>query len=392
MSGEGRVYQRGAKWWMDWTDGGGTRHRRSLGLPDGAKESAAKRAFAAYRAEVEAERAVRASGLLERLGLEAAPTSGEVPFSGLAARYLERAELLGKKPLTVYRARLDVRAWLFPYFGHADARTLDAAALDAFQRHLAATPHRHGKLLAPQSVNGIMATLRAVLRHGEELGLLRPAQLPPGLRAKSKEPAWWTLEERDQLLEAAREREPAWWPVFALAFATGLRRGELLALRWSDVHLTPGEERLRVRRTHTHQGEGSPKGGRERVAWLGRLGVEALAQARGAQEVARLDGEDHVFTNKGAPLGVAAIRSALIRLCEAAGLPYRSLHSARHSFCSHLVEKGASPVDVQRLAGHANLTTTQRYFHAADEQLRRAARLLDEPSGTSSVQSKRGGA
>lgn len=40
--GDGRVYQRGGKWWMDWTDAAGARHRRSLGLPSGAKESAAK--------------------------------------------------------------------------------------------------------------------------------------------------------------------------------------------------------------------------------------------------------------------------------------------------------------------------------------------------------------
>ena len=379
MSGDGRTYRRGASWWMDWTDTGGTRHRRSLGLPSGAKESAAKRAMAAYKAEVEAERAVRASGLLERLGLEAAPTSGEVPFSGLAQRYLERLEIEGKKPLTVYRAKLDVRAWLYPHFGHADARGLGAEALDAFQRHLTQSTGKRGRPLAPQSVNGVMGTLRAILRHGEELGLLRPAQMPARLRPQTKERAWWTVEERDQLLAAARLHEPAWWPSLALLFAAGLRRGELLALRWSDVCLTPGEERLRVRRTHTHQGEGTPKGGRERTVWLGALGVEALTYARSQTQVARLDGEDLVV----AAGGTTALREAMVRVCACAGLEYRSLHAARHSYCSHLIEAGASPVAVQRLAGHASLTTTQGYLHADDEQLRRAAQRLD---GTTAVQ------
>ena len=77
---------------------------------------------------------------------------------------------------------------------------------------------------------------------------------------------------------------------------------------------------------------------------------------------------------------IKAIRGAQ----RAAGLPKAGVHLLRHTFCSHLAMRGAPARAIQELAGHADLTTTQRYMHLSPAATEDAIRLLDRP-GVASV-------
>ena len=78
--------------------------------------------------------------------------------------------------------------------------------------------------------------------------------------------------------------------------------------------------------------------------------------------------------------GTIGIRSFLVRWAERqAGLSYKGVHALRHTFCSHLVMRGAVPQQVQELAGHEDLSTTQRYTRLSPEAVDSAIQLLDQP-------------
>jgi site-specific recombinase XerD len=85
-----------------------------------------------------------------------------------------------------------------------------------------------------------------------------------------------------------------------------------------------------------------------------------------------------VFSGAGGELLTAFQQdSALARACKRAGLRVIGWHTLRHTFCSHLAMIGASARAIQELAGHASLTTTQRYMHLSPNSTREAIDLLE---------------
>jgi integrase len=76
---------------------------------------------------------------------------------------------------------------------------------------------------------------------------------------------------------------------------------------------------------------------------------------------------------------VSSKSAAQPRTSRAAGLQGSGPHRLRHSFCSHLAMRGAAPRAIQELAGHADVTTTQRYMHLSPAAMESAIRLLERP-------------
>src|ERR1700712_4557322 len=85
--------------------------------------------------------------------------------------------------------------------------------------------------------------------------------------------------------------------------------------------------------------------------------------------------------DNGEPLTRPFVQARMKRASRRAGLPHDGLHILRHSFCSHLAMRGAPARAIQELAGHADLTMTQRYMHLTPAALDAAIRLLEQPNG-----------
>jgi site-specific recombinase XerD len=85
--------------------------------------------------------------------------------------------------------------------------------------------------------------------------------------------------------------------------------------------------------------------------------------------------------DNGDPLTRTFVQARMKRASRRAGLPHDGLHIRRHSFCSHLAMRGAPARAIQELAGHADLTMTQRYMHLTPTALDAAIRLLEQPNG-----------
>jgi tyrosine recombinase XerD len=247
----------------------------------------------------------------------------------------------------------EVRSWT-----HLDRRSI---------RAWAAWLHDEG--YAPASVARKLSALRSLLRYLVREGRLvtNPLLLVPAPKAGRRLPNVLTLEEMEALLSAPDGSTPLGMRdrcMLEVLYATGLRVGELLALRVDDVDW--------VGRSITVMGKGS----KQRIVLLGDLAVDALERylhkARPALPVDR--GCDALFlSHRGTPLSVRGFHLVLKNHLAAAGITKQvTPHTLRHSFATHLLEGGADLRTVQELLGHSSLSTTQVYTHVSEGYLREA--------------------
>jgi integrase len=176
-----------------------------------------------------------------------------------------------------------------------------------------------------------------------------------------------TFDEADRFADAA---EGQWRVMVVVALNTGLRRGELLALRWENVDLVAG--RLLVRRNVWRKVVGTPKSGRTREVPLNDRALQALRGHR------HLRGPLVFCEEDGSQLSAQMAEAAITRTSKRAGLRKIGWHTARHTFASHLVMKGVPLKAVQELLGHATIEMTMRYAHLSPDVRKDAVKVLDE--------------
>ncbi len=147
-------------------------------------------------------------------------------------------------------------------------------------------------------------------------------------------------------------------------YGAGLRVSELATLKTRDVNIEEGFLLCRG------------KGGKERVVPLGRGARDAvrdyLARVRPGLEGRRGPREEMFLTRRGGPFTRQGVWKLIREHARAAGLSARlSPHTLRHSFATHLLDRGADLRSVQIMLGHSQITTTQIYTHVSRERLRR---------------------
>ncbi|MFH1067529.1 MAG: tyrosine-type recombinase/integrase, partial [bacterium] len=145
-------------------------------------------------------------------------------------------------------------------------------------------------------------------------------------------------------------------------YSTGMRLSEIAAMQWSDVDFRTGGVRV------------VGKGKKERVTILGKPALQALQTYRDALPQKWVAQTDCIFLNpSGQPLTGRAIQTLFKKYLAQAGLDSCfSPHKIRHSFATHMLDRGADLRSLQELLGHSNLETTQIYTRVTAERLRRA--------------------
>jgi integrase len=181
-------------------------------------------------------------------------------------------------------------------------------------------------------------------------------------------------EEVMALVRAAECEQDA--AIYLTAAFTGLRQGELLALRWRDVDFEL--ELVRVRANFTHGREGSSKSGRERAVPM--MTEVAQALARLSQRDRFTSPSDLVFCSRlGGHISPKHLATRYRKALERAGLRRLRFHDLRHTFGTHAI-RAADPREVMEWMGHADLKTTQIYL-AYKPQADAARRLSEVFSG-----------
>jgi len=197
-----------------------------------------------------------------------------------------------------------------------------------------------------------------------------------------------TKEQAKQLLEAAKGSSLE--AVLTLAVASGMRRGELLALRWHDINFEEGS--LQVRRTVSRAGkygiiENDPKTEQsKRKIMLPQFVLDVLKQYRLSQAEMRAKSgtawqeRDIVFSNeRGGFTEATNLRVRFKKLLHEAGLPDIRFHDLRHSAATILLSMGVPVKVVQELLGHSTISMTMdRYGHVLPSMQREMRDKLDD--------------
>ena len=238
---------------------------------------------------------------------------------------------------------------------------LDRAALERFVREQRNTG------LSPRSVARRVAAVRGFYRFlvldrrlsRNPADDLRPPRAWPAL------PKFLTLEEVDTLIAQPDVSTPLGLrdrAMIELLYATGVRVSELVSVRTADLHLAE------------HYMTCIGKGSKERLIPIGEQASDWIRryQGGGRHELLKGRASPRLFVNaRGGPLSRVGFWKILKNHARGANLPRTiSPHVLRHSFATHLLERGADLRAIQMMLGHADVSTTQIYTHVLESRLR----------------------
>jgi integrase len=277
-----------------------------------------------------------------------------VTFADAVAEWLRFVEHdRRRKPSTLEGYRAMVRAHLLPEFGHVPLESI--------------TPRMIEQWLERIDRSASTRRLALVLLHGIFKRAMKVWELPTNPAAAVEKPTLsrsgdlevFSPEEVWALVRVAAAEQDA--AIFLTAAFTGLRRGELLALRWRDVDF--GGSVVRVRASYAAGAVTTPKSGKVRSVPLAPDVAAALARL-GAREHFVGD-DDLVFVGAtGSFIDGSALRRRYDAALKRAGLRRLRFHDLRHTFGTRMIGK-ADIRRVQEWMGHSDIQTTMRYLHYA---------------------------
>jgi integrase len=294
------------------------------------------------------------------------------PQSLTVATYLDRwikAHEVELKPSTAASYRAKIESYLKPALGHDRLQSLSPSRLSVVFRDM----HQHGgadgKPVSPRTVEFARAVLRRAMNDAvvDRLIEVNPVvgSKAPKKDGKPKHTTW-TGEQAQMFLEATAGTRLA--PLWQLALATGMRRGELMALTWSCVDLDAGivSVELSTAQLGNQLVTTTPKNHERRKVQLDARTVAALRAWRKVQAEEKLawgaayeDSDGVLFTQEnGQRLSPNAVSKAFLRAQAGLGLPRMSLHGTRHTHITILLRDRVPVHIVAKRVGHKDPSIT----------------------------------
>jgi integrase len=268
-------------------------------------------------------------------------------------RYVE--EERGRKTSTLADYHSVVNAHLIPAFGDEPLERIDAESIERWLSSLL----QEGEL-SRRSLQKMVVLLSGIFRRARKVWKLPHNPVADVERLavpKRTDIAFYSPEEVHALVRAAPDEQDA--ALFLTAALTGLRMGELLALRWRSVDFSA--QTLRITESFTAGKLGTPKSGLGRAVPL--IDEVASTLARLAQRERWTGPDDLVFVGQaGGHLDSSALRRRFKKSRDEAGLRPLRFHDLRHTFGSVAI-RTADPRELQEWMGHSDFATTQIYMH-----------------------------
>jgi integrase len=316
--------------------------------------------------------------------LEASQGTGNETFGDLLDQFLEHAESLGRSPTTLREYRRIADKTLRPALGSVLVRDLSAKDLDRLYRSLTKKGNK------ATTVRRVHALVSVALHQARKWGMVKVnvAQdaTPPAVH--SAEISAPDPDEVRRIVAAAEEIEPSLAALLLVAALTGCRRGELCALRWTD--LDEDARTLRIERSVYETkgggvGEKGTKGHQARLVPLDDFALAVFRRHRAAVDelAVKLDlpiaPDAFVFSRSPQglePLYPDTVSKFTTRVAKAAGVDAH-LHGLRHYTATQAVAGGMDLVTVAAFLGHKDSTTTARFYaHSVEGKRREMAGLL----------------
>lgn len=337
-----RIYKRGNLWYMDF-EHNGKRYRKSLGT----------------RSKHIAELALKDIDVkIARQKFDLGP-SEKINFEDFARKFLEWYEVQNSvKSYKDYRNLFT--STIIPYFSKIKLTDITVETIEAYK-------FERIKKISASTVNKELVALRHFFNKAILWGYLtrNPAKEVDKLRVKQKKFRFLSIEEIQKLLEAS---PPHAKPIFLTAIHTGLRRSELFRLEWEDIDF----ERQCI--LVSNKEDAHTKNYRNREIPMTPQLMAELKKHRAESK----SGSGYVFLKRDATPHQGEVRKTLWKIIAQTGLKPFTLHDLRHTFASHLMMEGVDLPTVQKLMGHANISTTMIYAHLAPDHLKHAINRLNQ--------------
>ncbi|MGA5426644.1 tyrosine-type recombinase/integrase [Streptomyces koyangensis] len=299
--------------------------------------------------------------------------------------WLDRAVNAERRPNTHKRYEIVVRLHLKPGLGKKSLHQLSVRMVEDFYKKLLAEGATRNTVYQAQKV------LSAALTHAmrQELLLRNVARLAEMPRYKPKEGQYWTAQEAIRFLNAAQS-DPLYY-AFALTVLYGLRRGEVLGIRWRDVDFEKGVLHIRqqIQRIDGKLQEVELKTeSSERDEPLLATAREVLMKQQAKQADARLAAsadwlgagtdEELVFTTRtGNPIEPRNLYRSFHRILEKHGIRRIKLHELRHTNGTAQKDLDVPERDTQAVLGHSSVSTTRLYQHVSLRNKRNALEKVE---------------
>jgi integrase len=372
--GSGSVFVKGDRWYGRWWVGD-RRVKRSLGP---VREPGSRNGLTRIQAEREMRRQME--GELPGVARHERPSLGEA-----GRRYVDHLEhVMERKPSMIEDYRGHLRRHLQPYFGD---RPIDRIESDHVTGYMKA---KRGEGLATKTVQNHLNFLHGIFAFAVKRRwvMMNPVALvdrPRGSRAKSLRLKFLQPEELDAVIRAAPDDKlgAVERPLYLCAAMTGMRQGELLAIRWIDIDWTA--RRVRVVDNFTRGRFGTPKSDHGRsIPVSDRLAAEL---DRHFQRSAFQDDNDLVFCHPetGNVLDPSKLRKRFVEAVARARIEEITFHKLRHTFGTQMAAAGAPLRAIQEWMGHADAKTTEIYAHYAPDATGGAA-FAERAFGTGRIQ------
>ncbi len=367
---------------------GGPRYRIQIGVPDRSGKVRLHRqfGFTTKRAAEDALASVRTDLLRGEHVHRSAQTVAEFVDDWLAWKQADDTV----RESSIRNYEMVLRAYVIPHIGAKPLQSLSDTDLNRLWTRLATNGAKRGGPLSPTTVAYVRTVLVNVLTYAEAKRVLvrSPHRDAAKRRPRTAEKAIWSPEQMSAFITGTHAT--ALGVAWRLFWATGARRGEVLALRWSDLSLPEsGSGSLSIRRSLTRvssDGQGvftDPKtDSSRRTMTIDAATVRALRSWRTAQSAERLaaGGWEHdlVLTRPtGRPWSPERVSQIFVAEGARLGMPRIVLHGVRHSVAVALLDAGVPVKDVSERLGHSSALTTMRvYAHALPKNDQRSSEVL----------------
>jgi len=254
------------------------------------------------------------------------------------------------KSSTLKDYRCAMNHYILTRFGNVPIKDINFLDVEEFRSEMKCSNKRKNNVLVP---------MRSLMRFALRAGLIdkNPMDLIENLTVSQPEIYPLSFDEIHRFLDAVK---PEYKDFFTVAFFTGMRFGEMAALKWKDVDFKLGVIKVRKTRVRGEEGRPKTKGSIRDIKILPPV-VEALRD----QRKATMGRPDYVFLNfYGRPLLPNSVNYHIWKpALEKAGLKPRSLYQTRHTFATLMLDAGEVPGWVQKMMGHASLKMIlERYY------------------------------
>lgn len=274
--------------------------------------------------------------------------------------YLEVEKRVSPHTLIAYERDLQqFETWLQDTFDESDAAQARTVMIRDWVMDLSEAG------LEPRSVNRKLSSLRSFYKYLLKAGIIEksPVQAVKSLKVPKRIVRTVDVDDMDEILspETYREEEEGKRDRFMILtfYMTGVRRSELIQLKWSDVDIASGKIKVLGKRN------------KERIIPVGKEWLEAMSDYENHQGQSGVKSNYIFCDSKGEMLNPKLVYDRVVYyISKVSSIEKKSPHVLRHTFATHLLSMGADLQTIKELLGHSSLAATQIYTHSSIDQIK----------------------